>query len=330
MASEENRTPVPSDDVHLIPVADLVDADSPRLRGESVEHIELLLTSHAELPPILVHRQTMRVIDGMHRLRVAALRGQQDIAVRFFDGPDADAFILAVSTNVSHGLPLSLSDRTAAAERIVTHSPQLSDRSIASSTGLSPKTVAAIRRRTNPDHPQLNARVGRDGRVRPIDSGDGRRHAARIMRANPDASLRAVAKAAGISLGTAHDVRERLREGQDPVPAHRRAPRAGAGPANQEASCLRAGVCPHVSPPPYPDRETALRNLRQDPSMRFSGTGRMLLRLLTAQALDNENWAKLIDHVPPHRADAIAALALDFARSWQEFAERLQRRVTHV
>lgn len=321
MLSDEKSTLACPDNIHLIPVDALTEADSPRLRGENPEHVELLLTSEAELPPILVHRQTMRVIDGMHRLRVAALRGQREIPVRFFDGADIEAFILAVSANVAHGLPLCLADRTAAAERIVTCSPQLSDRSIASSTGLSPKTVAAIRRRTNPEHPQLNARIGRDGRLRPVDSSDGRRRAAQIIAEKPGSSLREVAKAAGISLGTAHDVRERLRGGQDPVPAHGR-----RGP---EAAHRKAGEAPRGpgAAAPHPDRGTALRNLRQDPSLRFSGTGRMLLRLLDAQTLDHEEWEQLVDNVPPHRADAIAALALDLARSWHEFAEQLRSRV---
>ncbi|MER5491422.1 ParB/RepB/Spo0J family partition protein [Streptomyces sp. NPDC002490] len=305
----------------------LVEADSPRLGGESREHIELLLTSDAALPPILVHRQTMRVIDGMHRLRVAVLRGEPAIPARFFDGGDTDAFILAVSANVAHGLPLSLADRTAAAERIVTHSPHLSDRSIASFAGLSPKTVAAVRRRTNPDRPQLNARVGRDGRVRPVDSGDGRRRAARLIEEDPDTPLRDVAKAAGISLGTAHDVRERLRSGRDPVPAHGRQGCTGGGRAGHATPYRPAGPCPLGDLTPHPDRDATLRKLRQDPSLRFSGTGRLLLRLLGAQTLDKENVTKLIDNVPPHRVDAVAALALEFARAWHEFAVRLRSRI---
>ncbi|MFC7729983.1 hypothetical protein [Actinomadura keratinilytica] len=69
------------------------------------------------LPPILVHRRTMRVVDGMHRLRAARLQGRCEIGVRFVDGPDADVFVAAVRANIGHGLPLSLADREAAAAR---------------------------------------------------------------------------------------------------------------------------------------------------------------------------------------------------------------------
>jgi hypothetical protein len=36
-----------------------------------------------KLPPILVHRATNRIIDGMHRLEAAKLRGDETISVRF-------------------------------------------------------------------------------------------------------------------------------------------------------------------------------------------------------------------------------------------------------
>ncbi|WP_404954583.1 streptomycin biosynthesis protein [Streptomyces sp. 147326] len=303
----------------------LITADSPRLSGESREHIDLLLSSDDELPPILVHRQTMRVIDGVHRLRVAVLRGEREVQVRFFDGGDTEAFILAVQCNVRHGLPLSLADRTAAAARIVTTCPHFSNRSIAFSTGLSPKTIAAIRRRANGDHPQLNARVGRDGRIRPVDSSDGRQRAAQVLEEDPDVSLRELAKASGVSLGTARDVRERWRAGKDPVLAGTR--RTSGRKASEGAAHVVAAGRRMVGPGSDPDRAVALQNLKKDPSLRFSDTGRMLLRMLDAQAPHAEKLKGLIASVPPHRADVIAQLALDLAKSWHEFAEELRSRV---
>ena len=59
------------------------------------------------LSPILVRRCTNQVIDGVHRLIAARRRGQETIALRYFDGDEASAFVLAVSMNVAHGrLPL--------------------------------------------------------------------------------------------------------------------------------------------------------------------------------------------------------------------------------
>src|SRR5687768_2708992 len=87
-------------EVVRVTVNSLVASDSPRLNGESMTHAQALANSDASLPPIVVHRRTMRVIDGMHRLRAARLRGQHEIDVRFFDGSEEDAFVIAVAANV--------------------------------------------------------------------------------------------------------------------------------------------------------------------------------------------------------------------------------------
>ena len=76
---------MPGDRVHL-PIEELLPADSPRLEGEDLEHIRSLAELTDELPPILVHRQTMRVIDGMHRMKAAMLRGERTIEATFYDG----------------------------------------------------------------------------------------------------------------------------------------------------------------------------------------------------------------------------------------------------
>src|SRR5579859_6840630 len=133
--------------MEAIPVLSLRPADSPRLNGEDRAHIVRLAESETSLPPILVDRRTMRVIDGMHRLMAASLQGRDTIEVIFFDGSEADVFLRAVEENVAHGLPLSLADRRAAAERIITSHPHMSDRAIGQTTGLAAKTVAAVRKR---------------------------------------------------------------------------------------------------------------------------------------------------------------------------------------
>src|SRR3954464_4429872 len=120
---------------------------SPRISGVDPEHVEALAAAQNPLPPITVHRSTGRIIDGLHRLRAVEIRGQQKIAVQYFDGDAADAFVLAVESNVTHGLPLTTADRKHAAARIIASHPQWSDRVIASVSGLAPGTVAEIRRR---------------------------------------------------------------------------------------------------------------------------------------------------------------------------------------
>src|SRR6266536_5847535 len=107
-----------SEKVHVVPVDNIRVAGSPRSTGEDLEHTRMLADVSARLPPIIVHRPTMRVVDGVHRLRAAQLCGRDEIEVRFFDGSEQEAFVLAVRTNVAHGMPLSLADRKAAAARI--------------------------------------------------------------------------------------------------------------------------------------------------------------------------------------------------------------------
>ncbi|MFF2409986.1 ParB N-terminal domain-containing protein [Streptomyces sp. NPDC058092] len=143
-------------------------ADSSSIDGEQHWHISKL-SHQIGLPPITVHRQSMRIIDGMHRIRAAELRGKECIAARFFDGSGEDAFVIAVKLNSDHGLPLSPTDRSAAALRIIESHPQWSDRPIAAGTGPAATTVAALRRRASRGRcVQLSKRVGRDGRSRPL------------------------------------------------------------------------------------------------------------------------------------------------------------------
>jgi ParB-like chromosome segregation protein Spo0J len=151
--------------VESVPIKLLKPADSPRLHGIVLEHVRHLASSGAQSTPILVHRETMRVIDGMHRLRVAQIKGEAEIQVAYFDGDAEDAFIQAVVENNTRGLPLQLSDRKAAALRILTAHPDWSDRSIGKTAHLSAKTVALIRRAAGPRIPQPTARLGQDGRA---------------------------------------------------------------------------------------------------------------------------------------------------------------------
>lgn len=291
-----------------VAISALVLVDSPRLSGEDTAHTRRLTEVEEKLPPILVHRGTMRVIDGYHRVRAAMLKGETKIEATFYDGSEDMVFPLAVEQNVAHGLPLSLADRRSAAERIVATFPEWADRAIASSTGLSPKTVAAIRRRSGEENPRLNTRLGRDGRAHPLCVADGRRRAAELITEKPDASLREIAREAGISPGTVQDVRARLKSGQDPVLPMRRS----------------TTVLQSIELPPI-DHSRYLEVLKNDPSLRFTHEGRNLLRWLHVQVLGTARWADMIDTVPAHSADTVAALATYCSSSWREFSRRLNQ-----
>lgn len=303
-----------------VPVDSLLPADSPRLAGESAEHIRVLALSEAVLPPIVVQLATRRVIDGMHRLRAARLRGRSEILVRFYDGDDDDAFVIAVETNIAHGLPLSQADRTAASARIIHTRPQWSDRKVASVTGLSATTVGAIRRRSaeGAGQPKPSTRIGRDGKSRPLDAAKGRLLAGDLMKQRPEAPIREIAAAAGVSPATALDVRRRLRNGEHPVPQRQRAVRqAQAGSPGQEADA-----------PPGLDRRAALLELGKDPSLRFTDGGRALLRWLDAHTAGMEEWKQHIDNLPPHSLRTVAKLAQQNSVAWQEVLEYLEDRIS--
>ncbi len=297
----------PPRQVVAVPVTSLRPGDSPRLQGEDKAHVARLAEIDGPLPPILVDWRSMRVIDGMHRLMAAALNGQETINVEYYDGSESDVFLRAVEANVTHGLPLSLADRRAAAAKIVRSHPHMSDRSISRLVGLSNKTVAAIRRAADPG-PQLHARVGRDGRVRPLNSARGRERAAALMARYPDASLRDVARGAGVSPGTVRDIRRRLQGGEDPAPARR--PQAPA----------------QVPAAPGPAPAALLERLLRDPSLRYNQQGRRLLGVLQLNTVMAEEWTSVMSTVPSHCAPTVAQLARQYATMWLRFAHELHER----
>lgn len=290
----------------LVDIDVLQPADSPRLGGCNEEFVRSLASSDVQLPPIVVHRATMRVVDGMHRLRAAALRGHRRVEIEYVGGPAEDVFVLSVSANVA---TLSTADREAAVRRLLRSRPQWSDRAIAASTGLAAKSVGVLRRAVGG---RAEVRVGRDGKIRPLNSAAGRRLAGRMITERPSASLRDIARAAGVSPGTVRDVRRRLTAGLDPVPERMRA----AEQASVELPMTRAEVR-------APD--TTLPILRRDPSLRFNEHGRHVLRWLEAHAVSSGEWSTVVSGVPSHCRELVADMARGCAEAWVEMAEALER-----
>jgi ParB-like chromosome segregation protein Spo0J len=306
-----------ADNLPAIEVVDLRSLNefesSPRLSGENLEHTRRLAEVADLLPPIIVHRQTMKVIDGLHRMRAAQLRGEQTIRVQFFTGDDAAAFLLAVEANIAHGLPLSLSERKAAAVRLIAMFPDRSNRLIAASAGVSDKTVASLR--STAESPRSNARTGADGRRRPVDGANRRRRAAQLVEHLPDTPIREIAKQAEISVATALDVRRRVARGEDPVPPGVTRLRSVSGSAPRSRSTRRYRARdPHL----------VLQVLRADPALRSSETGRGLLRWLHSHAIDNTECVELVKTAPPHCSELIADLAETYGEFWYALADQLR------
>ncbi|HEX6354439.1 ParB N-terminal domain-containing protein [Actinophytocola sp.] len=286
-----------------MPIDSLDVNGSPRIAGEDVDHVAVLASVGTELPPIIVRRATRWVIDGRHRLRAAELRDEATIPVRFFDGDQRSAFVLAVRMNIDGGLPLSLADRKAAAARVVSWYACWSDRLIASMTGLSPHTVSEVRQRANGEH-RANVRIGRDGRIRPMDIESRKLVAREALMDDPNLSLRQVAKKARISPETARVIRADLFRKDVSAPLPVDVPQ-------------QAVVGQHVG----------IGNLCADPSLRLTEAGRMLLRLFNAHVASRGNWSAIANTVPEHCRPAVAQIAVDCAVFWQSLANRLSREV---
>jgi uncharacterized protein YerC len=267
----------------------------------------------------------MRVIDGIHRVRAAAARGDKKIEAKIYHGKDDDAFVLAVWMNIAHGLPLTHADRTAAAARIIRSHPQWSDRRIATVTGLAAGTVGRVRRRLTVQNAQSVTRVGKDGRVRPINSAAGRLKASELLAEKPTASIRAIAKEAGVSPSTVYEVRRRLHAGQQPTTERQRATAASrlsdVRPPHRDSGALKSAGSVNVA--------AVLTNLKKDPSLQSSDVGRSLLQWLERYALGMAALGKIVKTVPDHCTSSVAKLARWYARGWSEVATELEKRWPH-
>lgn len=295
----------------LLEIENLQTSDSPRLGGVDEEHVRLIADTEEALPPITVHRSTLKVIDGTHRLRAAAARGDTLIRARFFDGTEDEAFIYSVKANNAHGLPLTTADRRVAVARVLQVHPEWSDRAVASVVGVSAHTVGKVRCATASSS-QLDGRVGRDGRVRPMNTAEGRRKAGELMRDRPDASLREIAGEVGLSLGTVNDVRRKLQQGEDPV----------RPPKSSGAEQRRGGVVNRLPTAPATDFVVFWQQLSKDPSLNMTQFGRILLTLLRAHTLGEE----VAESVPAHCVEKVAVLANQCSLAWEAVAERLEQR----
>jgi ParB-like chromosome segregation protein Spo0J len=208
--------PRPGATVVSVALARLVVKRSIREGGVNQEHVRQLMRLGGRWPPILVHESTGVVIDGVHRVAAARILGLLRIDASLFSGgPDA-ALIEFVRRNVQHGLPLTLRERKWAAGRLLSVHPEWSDRRIAGICALSPKTVGRLR--VAPGAVDADAvaqldtamRVGRDNRLRPVDSVSARERVVEALKAHPRDSLRSVAALVGVSPETVRSVRLNL------------------------------------------------------------------------------------------------------------------------
>ncbi len=192
---------------------------------------------------------------------------------------------------------------------------------IASLAGISPNRVAPLRHQTANRIQQPARRVGRDGRSRPVDSAQGRQRAAEIITENPSASLRQIARAAGISPATAANVRNQVEQGASPV-SNQVSPERERTKVRSPAPTAGGG---HAENRSLSELTTMFDRLRRDPSLRFSDAGRSLLRMFDAVHAALDEQEQVLHLVPPHSRAFVAELTRGYAQLLQQFSEELKR-----
>jgi hypothetical protein len=306
-------------------IKSLLLGDSPRSVETDIVHVRVLAESFERLPPILVHWPSRKVIDGAHRVRAASLRGESSINAVIYEGSLVDGFVLAVNFNSVHGLALSRAERMNAARRILGSHPQWSDRMIAGISGLAPDTTRKLRNRSLDSEVPPVARIGKDGRVRPVDRSAGRLRARQLLAEEPNSSARAIAKKAGISAATVLDVRRKISAGRDAV-----APQCGDTGGRSGAHHVTRDVPREPDCGVNADREIGprviLTSLINDPSMRNSVRGRFLLRWMIMSRDAMCEGRQIADSVPDHWVDVVARIARGYATVWRGIAIELERR----
>lgn len=260
--------------------------------GLRQEHVDRLVALRGHWPPILVGAANGLVIDGMHRVAAARVLGLDRLAASFFEGGPDDALIEFVRRNVNHGLPLTLRERKRAASRVLLAHGEWSDRRIADLCAISPKTVARLRRGSG-DGPvagvtHLDRRIGRDNKLRPVNSRLVRTLVADAIREQPDASLRTIAASVGVSPETVRSVRGSM----DRTPSV----------ASDDASCSQS-----LSQAPCDDGED-------------------FIAWFDRTSVDEEESRRLMDAIPRARVREIVAEAHRRSEVWQGFARRLEQR----
>lgn len=285
-----------------------------RLDGEDLEHAQSLACRLDDCPPILVERSTTMVIDGAHRVLAARLLERKTITVRYFTGTQQEAFVEAVKANVSHGKPLTLAEREAAAKKVLDMHADWSNRLVAQVCGLSDKTVGRLRK-TTAEAPQSTARIGRDGRHRPTDTRQLRTDIATALRAKPDARPDDVARSLRTSPSTVRDVRKRIERGDDPVRPGRlvRATRPVSYQEEERRTRSTAGV-----------------DWTNDRAILSLPGGGGFAEWLAQTKIESKHWEAHISEIPLGRIPQLIADAKSRAAEWTNFADSLEERFKHL
>lgn len=277
-----------------------------RLGPPSASHIATLVQLKGKWAPILVSADDYSIIDGYHRYLAARRLGHTHIRCHLFaDSPDR-AFLEALRLNARQGLALTLKEREHAARRVLDFHRDWSDRRIGELCGLSPTTVGRLRlSRPRPDvqNRQMDRRVGRDDRVRPLDSGALRRRVTEQLVARPHASLREIAVLAHCSPETVRSVRRSME----------------TAPVADDAGPVPPAVPLGPRPVPGPDPS--------DQAFASTDAGTAFAEWFARTHVDADECAAHVMQIPLSRVYEIADLAHRRSDAWKAFARAVEARV---
>ena len=301
-----------------IAIDELTVGASMRERGIDPAHVATLAEVPSSWPPILVHRSDRSIVDGQHRVLAAKQLGLRRVLGVWFDGTPEDGYLEFVRRNVAHGLALTLVERRRAARRILCSRPNFSDRGIGALCGLSPRTVARLREEAGTEAGRTNGvraakgRIGRDGRVRPIDPASVRAQIAEELVRQPDASLRKIASAVGASPETVRSVKNEMRAvAAAPNEAHT----TGESLATVRALLAGSRAVPIVDA------------CRDDRAFTDREDGQPFVEWLDTTSVEPGDLWRYVDSVPLSRVYVIADEARRRAEFWTRFAMAVEGRV---
>ncbi len=285
--------------VSRVEVASLRPGLKLRLGEVNRDHVNVIAASEGDWPPIVVRRADNGIIDGHYRYLAARQLGHTYVNCVYFDGGEQAAFLEALERNRSHGLPLSLRERERAALQLLAFRRDWSDRRIAELCCLAPGTIGRLRThlpRSNEQGDQLHSRLGKDGKLRPVDPSASRARIINVLQTKPDQSLREIARLTGTSPATVRSVRSRLNlvsnEGE-----------------REEATSAKPTAVAWGS----------------DSALRSTDEGRGFAGWFEKTDVD-EQWKGFVEGIPISRIYAVSDEARRRAGEWLAFASVLEER----
>ena len=141
------------------------------VRSSMVDELAAMLEGGAELDPgtVIDDGQKLYLACGHHRYQAHKKAGKTEMRCEVRPGEVWDAIELRIKDNQQHkGAMLTRADKRAAVSAVLKHRPELTDRAIAELCGVTNKTVGSVREslESTEEIPQLDVRVGQDGRSR--------------------------------------------------------------------------------------------------------------------------------------------------------------------